>query len=334
MVSRIGRYARASIELAAQKEFSLPEDQAYSVMDVDGTPVFAKRIALTDVELLWGYTTANLYDLPAFCQYGVGSPGFGAWRELAANVMATNWVLARESPAFPLLYHWRVVPGAPPVIPEHRDVDAAVAYWGGSAEVRNRLEGVASASWSLVLFQEYFPHSLVDWLPTLPPRELVPAYLMVERCLREGTAFMNARGVHHFDAHYGNLLTDGHRVYFSDLGLATSHRFNLSAPERAFLDQHSTHDFAYAARGLVNWLARHVCGDRSREFVRQVAAGFTPVGLDGSLAAILRTYAPVAAVMNDFYGELFHARRDAHYPAGEIRALLPLGALLPPLPAG
>lgn len=338
----MGKYARASTALAAAKELTLPSAEASFAMDVDGVPVFVKRIALTDVEQLWGYTTANLWNLPAFCQYGVGSPGFGAWRELAANVMATNWVLAGESHAFPLLYHWRVVDGAPPVVPEHRDIPAAVAYWGGSPAVESRLAAVASASASLVLFLEHIPFTLVDWLPTLAMPELVRAYVMVERCLREGTTFMNGRGLHHFDGHYGNLLSDGDRLYFGDLGLATSPRFNLSPPEREFLDRHATHDAAYAARGLVNWIAVHVCGvprptyagsPELTEFVRRCAAGFVPPALDPALARIVSAYAPVAAVMNDFYGELFWTRRDADYPADEIAALLPLGALLPPVPS-
>jgi hypothetical protein len=337
----MGKYARASTALAACPQFEFPAGRAAFTMDVDGVPVFVKRIALTDLEILWGYTTANLWNLPAFCQYGVGSPGFGAWRELAANVMATNWVLAGESAAFPLLYHWRVVPGAPPVIEEHRDAAAAAEYWGGSAEVRGRLDAVASASSSLVLFSEHLPFTLVDWLPSLSGPELVSTYVMVERCLREGVTLMNGHGLHHFDIHFGNLLSDGNRLYFGDLGLATSQRFNLSGAEREFLDHHTTHDAAYAAMGLVNWIATNVCGitvpshagsAARKEFVRRCASGFTPPGLDSALAAILRTYAPVAAVMNDFYWELFGTRRDEPYPAAEVAALLPLGALLPALP--
>src|SRR4051794_34250030 len=67
-----------------------------SVLDVDGVPVFAKRIPITDRELARPHSTANLFDLPPCCQYGVyriGGPGFGAWRELAANMTVTEGVL-------------------------------------------------------------------------------------------------------------------------------------------------------------------------------------------------------------------------------------------------
>jgi hypothetical protein len=76
---------------------------ASTVLDIGGVPVFVKRIPLTDLERRPENvrSTANVFWLPAFCQYGVGGPGFGAWREVAANVMATNWVLAGQNEAFP-----------------------------------------------------------------------------------------------------------------------------------------------------------------------------------------------------------------------------------------
>ena len=79
----------------------------------DGTPVFVKQVRLTDLERQPENvgSTANLFDLPFFCHYGVGTiggPGFGAWRELAAHTMTTSWVLAGEHEGFPLIYHGRV----------------------------------------------------------------------------------------------------------------------------------------------------------------------------------------------------------------------------------
>ena len=62
---------------------------------------------------------------------------------------------------------------------------------------------------------------------------------MVERKLDAGTAFMNARGLLHFDAHFDNILTDGQRLYFADYGLALSSRFDLSEDEATFFDRHA-----------------------------------------------------------------------------------------------
>ena len=46
---------------------------------------------------------------------------------------------------------------------------------------------------------------------------------------------MRDRGLIHFDAHFDNILTDGHRLYFSDFGLAVSSRFELADDVANFL---------------------------------------------------------------------------------------------------
>jgi hypothetical protein len=92
---RRARHARVAAALAARADDELgarlraaPSDAVgvgggSSVLDVDGAPVFAKRIPITDRELAHPHSTANLFDLPTCCQYGMhrlASPGFGAWR--------------------------------------------------------------------------------------------------------------------------------------------------------------------------------------------------------------------------------------------------------------
>src|SRR5580698_8393929 len=53
-------------------------------VELDGTKVFVKKLALTDLEAANAGSTADLFELPLFYHYGVGSSGFGAWRELSA----------------------------------------------------------------------------------------------------------------------------------------------------------------------------------------------------------------------------------------------------------
>src|SRR5688500_6117197 len=71
------------------------------LVEVAGRPVCVKRVPVTDLESLPEIvrSTANLFGLPAFCQYGIGAvggPGYGVWRELAVHIMTTNWVLRDE----------------------------------------------------------------------------------------------------------------------------------------------------------------------------------------------------------------------------------------------
>lgn len=311
-----------------------------TVADVAGVPVFVKRVSLTDLERRPGcvMSTANLFGLPVFCQYGVGGPGFGAWRELAANALTTSWVLAGRTGSFPLMYHWRVLPGAPALADELADVESAVSYWGGSPAVGERIRALATASASIVLFLEYIPQVLTAWLGEQfrsGPEAVSSACTMAERSLRTGLSFMNANGLLHFDAHLGNMLTDGQRLYFADLGLATSPRFELSAAESDFAASHLDHDVCYALTQLVNWLVSNVCGlivpvgdgpVERNAFIRRCAAGAQVVQVPAAVAEVIMRHAPTAVIMNDFYWDLFGKSRATPYPATDIsRALADSG---------
>jgi hypothetical protein len=306
-----------------------------TLLHVAGVPAFVKRIPLTDLERDPDnvMSTANLFGLPACCQYGVvahGSGGFGTWREVAANTMTTGWVLAERSEAFPLMYHWRVLPGAAPLVEELADVDRVVAYWGGSEAVRRRLHALGEASASVVLFLEYIPHDLRGWLATrlaAGPEAIASACVMVHRRLRADIAFMNANGLLHFDAHFGNVLTDGHRFYLADLGLATSPRFDLSTAEQDFLALNVSHDACYAVRELLNWTVANIVGIADPtiggpveryDYIRRCAAGDRPVGVPEPVAELISRYAPVVVIMNDFYWNFFGVSRATPYPAQEL----------------
>ncbi|MET7751933.1 serine/threonine protein phosphatase [Micromonospora sp. NPDC005367] len=303
------------------------------MLHVAGVPVFVKRVPLTDLERRPEnvMSTANVFGLPPFYQYGVGSSGFGAWRELAANGWTTEWVLTGRSEAFPLMYHWRVLPGAAPLADDYMDVERAAAYWGGSPAVRERTDALSKASASVVLFLEYIPHNLHDWFSgqlAFGEEAATSASRMVEQHLRTDLAFMNANGLHHFDAHFGNMLTDGRRLYLADLGLATSPRFDLSATEAEFVARNMSHDMCYAVTQLVNWLVTNVCGVavpatggpvERNDYIRRCATGAEVVDAAPTVAAIIKRYAPVAVVMNGFYWDLFGESRTTPYPVETIR---------------
>ena len=304
-------------------------------MDVAGTPVFVKRVPLTDLDLEPQHvrSTANLYDLPGFCQYGIGAiggPGFGAWRELAVHTMTTNWVLSKENESFPLMYHWRVLPDSTPLPEELADVERAVAYWDGADQVRRRIEGLQQSSASVALFLEYVPQNLHEWLGTQVEAggEVADrACVMVERNLEAGISFMNARGLLHFDAHFENILTDGQRLYFTDYGLAISSSFDLSQTEAEFFDRHQSYDRCYAAAYLVNWLVTAFGGckkddsERRYALVRAYAEGNCPPGLPEQAAAIIARHAPIAVVMSDFVRDFQRRSRQTPFPFDDVGQL-------------
>ncbi|MEV4514445.1 serine/threonine protein phosphatase [Dactylosporangium sp. NPDC049525] len=334
LTTRRSRHDRVSASLAGRDDDQLaalldaaPGDVVgvgggATVLDVDGVPVFAKRIPITDRELASPHSTANLFDLPVYCQYGMyalGGAGFGAWRELAANTIVTEGVLAGETASFPLLYHWRVLPGRPPVASEHLDIDAVVAQFGGAPAVRTRLEGLAAATSCLVLFFEHIRHPLPDTLT-----DPVGSAETIERQLFEIVAFLRDRELLHMDGHFGNIRADGDGIYLVDFGLATSPRFDLSAAERDFVAHNAGHDADYASMRLVNWLVTSACGVpvpagggpvARNAYVRRCASGNIPRDVPAPVAAILARHAPAAARMNDFTWRLFDGDIHATYPA-------------------
>ncbi|WP_255955693.1 protein kinase family protein [Streptomyces odontomachi] len=308
-----------------------------SELEVEGERVFVKRIPLTDLELRPEHvrSTANLFELPLFYQYGVGSHGFGAWRELAAHIMTTGWVLNDDYAGFPLLHHWRVLPDRPPTgfVDEFGGIDGAVAHWEGSPAVRRRLEAVGRASASLVLFLEHVPQTLATWLAdarTAPePDEATvgSAYRWVEDALAHGTSFMSSRGLVHFDAHFANLLTDGRQVYFADLGLALSRDFELAPQETAFLTDHLPYDRCYAPTHLL----RHHLPDGLRgslapeEFLRAWVAGRRPDGVPPGIAALIDRHARPALVLDDFHRRLLTESKKTPFPAHALRLAMSSG---------
>ncbi|KZM75203.1 serine/threonine protein phosphatase [Nocardia terpenica] len=315
--------SRSDIELTELMEAGRPNGVGVgggsAVLDVEGVSVFAKRIPLTDRELAHRGSTSNLFGLPVFCQYGIGGPSFNAWRELAANIIVTNGVLSGQTRAFPMLYHWRVLPGRSPIAAEHADLDAVVAAYDGCPAVGDRLEALAAASSSLVLFCEHIRDPISNWLRENP----IGKAAAVERQLLQIVTFLRDRELLHMDGHFGNMRTNGERIYLSDFGLATSPRFDLSAAERDFAERHTTHDADYAAMRLVNWLVTEVCGITMptsggplarNEYVLRCAAGHIPDSVPPVVAAILTRHAPAAARMNAFYWKLFGGDIHAEYP--------------------
>ncbi|WP_306970387.1 protein kinase family protein [Streptomyces afghaniensis] len=344
--ARLAAYSTVSTSLALRSDYQLVKlvDAAValgsgiggksSLLEACGKPVFVKRVPLTDIELLPEHvrSTANLFGLPTFCQYGVGGPGFGAWRELAVHIMTTNWVLARQYHGFPMMYHWRVLPDTAPGLPEElADVERAVAYWGGGPEVRRRIEALQRSSASLVLFLEYIPQTLHEWFTERVQADdetADRACSLVERELEVGTAFMNSRGLLHFDAHFQNILTDGRRLYFTDYGLALSSRFDLSPSEADFFALHQTYDRCYTISWLVNWLITALYGYEGKgrsALIRACAQGEDPPAGPRVARAILSRHAPLAAVLTDFYTKIQDESRETPYPVEALRRVQPAG---------
>lgn len=341
-VDRSEKLMRSLAELSDRQLSDLVEDAPVlgsgiggtaSLACVDGVSVFVKRLALTDRERLPANvgSTANLFDLPACCHYGVGSPSFSAWRELAASTMTTRWVREGRTASFPLLHHSRVLEGSAfgGSLPDDlADVEGLVEYWHDSPAVRQRLEALAESSATVALFLEYLPQVLPDWLAlnVSDGGEAASAALTsVEESLRDGVSLMNTSGLFHFDAHFGNILVDQHGLYLADFGLAVSPSFDLSEAESRFLAANRSHDACHVMTRLVDWLVTELTDvadwQERDELIERCARGDEVLAhLPTTAAAIIERYAPIAVLINGFYRRLHGRDRTVPYPSAEAEA--------------
>jgi len=303
------------------------------LVEVAGARVFVKQVPLSEPELTpQGFrSTANLFDLPMGCHYGIASPGFGVWREVAANEAATRMVAAGRANAFPMLYHWRI--REEPLGSSDLDaiVEEVAGLWHGTPKVQARLTALANAPATVLLFFEFIPTTLLDWLDRqvgLGTDATDAAIETVEADLLEIAADLTSAGLLHFDAHFGNMLTDGSRIYLADFGLANSPQFQLADSERRFIAENATHDRCHMLTRLVDWTVAALIDGQDWEQrdlrIRMVRDGDQSgiAHLSPTAVSAIQRHAPVAAVINDFYRRLRFDDRQAEYPTDAIQRAL------------
>ena len=236
------------------------------VLNIDDTRIFVKKIPLTDLEKksVNIKSTSNLFNLPLFYQYGIGSAGFGVWRELMANIMTTNWVITRECPNFPIMYHWRMLSETGPIKLNTDEIEQNIQNWGNSLEIRKRLESMIEASNHIFFFMEYIPYTLAQWLDNIIPIEddtqANNIFSVLKTNIDTIISFINTHGFLHFDANFENIMTDGRNLYLSDFGLALSSKFKLSILETEFLDAHLQYDQCLVDINLFYYMAINLWG--------------------------------------------------------------------------
>jgi hypothetical protein len=280
---------------------------------IDQKPVFVKRIPLTEKEYAQGFNTQNLYQLPMYYHYGVGSAGFGAFRELICHQRVSDWVLQGHTAYFPLLYAYRIWPVQTPQgtktpwrerSPEQWQQH--LSYWNNNPQIAEYLSAREAAPYEIVLFLEHVPETLFAYAQQKDER----AFSLLAQA-SEGLRFLNQRGILHLDAHLGNLLTDGERVVISDFGLALDQRFQLAPDEQRFFAQHQHYDQAGIIGSLAyifrQYLAQAAERPLSVEQLKQALNGLkgTPdFSLPPELAGLLLKYEAPLLVVSQFFEDL------------------------------
>ena len=179
------------------------------------------------------------------------------------------------------------------------------------------------------MFLEHVPFTLRGWLAGQLAAGLAQAdaaVTLVDQQLLAAVQHLRAAGMTHFDAHFDNVLTEGHGIYLSDFGLATAHRFQLNAAERRFVQLTDGHDLAYCTTALVNAIVGSLPGLQDARlrnaYVRRCADSGRAEDVTGRAAEIVLRYAGIATVVNDFYWQLHAGEQTTAYPADAIAAAL------------
>jgi len=312
---------------------------ASQVLRLNQHKVFVKRVPITDKELANPYSTKNLYQLPTYYNYGVGSAGFNVFREILGHVKTSNWVLAGESAHFPLLHHHRIVRGSKKP-GQMEGLGEYVKYWNGSRRIGRYLEDKGQSTAEVLIFLEHFPRTAGD-------RQKGKSGEMPDIAGDMMTAirFLQSKKVIHFDAHMMNVVMDSERSYLTDYGLMLDLEYELSNKEKDFFRTHKRYDEGQLLHALVVRLARlSLANKRIRnQFYRSfqlsendtggvigaMAVNLEPlvnqgmVSVDDRTLRLLVQNSEAILLMNDFFARLRGSSRKTYpFPGLQLNRLL------------
>jgi hypothetical protein len=315
--------------------------------------VFVKHLPVTNLEYDNLFSTRNLYNLPTYCNYGIGpvaSTGFGVFRELVTHIKTTNWVLEGAIATFPLMYHYRIIPFSG----RRADVDREhlknyVEHWGNSENAGNYVLDRSKANYELVLFLEYIPHILETWLRENPHKLQQP---LDE--LRRTIDFLRKKEIIHFDAHFRNILTDSEQIYLTDFGLVLDKSFALTSDAESFFEKNTFYDYGEVLRNLGHLIRSpyYSCSEKARLRIvekYQIKENLKPyeVGailldnieqihadgdmkLDEFYVTSIVKYRSIITLMQDFFTDMWgNKKKDTKFPHAKLQLMLEETGFLP-----
>lgn len=313
------------------------------IIKLGKSKVFVKRIPLTDLEYKHMFSTKNLYDLPTYYNYGVGSAGFGVFRELLMHIKTTNWVLQGIIENFPLMYHYRILPRSGEKIDLDMDwYSRYVKYWNGNEDIGRYIVDRTNAKYEVALFLEYIPYQFSKWFE----KNIDQLNAFINEVL-DTLTFLRKNGIIHFDVHFNNILTDGSKPYLTDFGLALDKRFDLSETERTFFRKNTHYDYgefllcvgehlmsiyqelAETKRkkimekyGLETEMQHHECFMVLLENIDKIYAEGL-MKLDKSYVEVVIKYRAIIVLMAKFFADMMeNNKKDTKYSHAKLRRLL------------
>jgi serine/threonine protein kinase len=215
------------------------------IIEIDGIKIFCKKIPVANLFAKKQFETENLYSLPMYYNYGIGSSGFSPWRELLLHIKTTNFVLSEEMENFPLLYHYRIIDENVGEI-DRESVEEKVKIWNNNQNITKYLEDRELSSMKIIMFFEYIEHNLSKAL-SLQKISYTSALSQAFQIIK----FLNDNDILHMDSHPYNYLVDNNgKLYLSDFGISIDKEFNLSSDEILFMKNNSSYDYALTLQML------------------------------------------------------------------------------------
>lgn len=287
--------------------------------------VFAKLLPLAEAEEPDPTSTASQLQLPFTSHYGIGCPSAGVGRELAAHQLTSQWVRSGTVDFFPLLLGWRIIDLKSKLDLREFEGEQPRRQWGSHwPQLDQRLRSLEQASSSMVLFLEYLPETLGDWLRRrLSDGSGSRAFSQAVNQILSATAWMASQGFLHFDMHPGNILVKEDRLLFTDFGLSLHHEsFELTEGERSAADLYGGFDHDIALMNLFHWVLYEL-GYTERlarlKLLQSAAASHNSPSLEpvrealGDGTDIIAQYADLAVTMTEMYSELLDDATATEY---------------------
>jgi len=227
-----------------------------SYAKISGYDVFMKKIPLTTLEYNNIFDTSNLYNLPTFYNYPIGSAGINCFRELSMHVKTTKWVLEGKIENFIMMYHYRIIKKENHIIDEiqKENINKKVkTKWNNDKNIKKYLMERLNAPYEIIVVMEYFPITLNEWLK----QDITNVY-SYKKQIFPLLNFLEKQYIIHFDSHSKNFVVSKEGIiYMIDFGLVLDLEFNLTKEEIKFFYKNTMFDYGLSIMNILLPLLDH-----------------------------------------------------------------------------
>ena len=202
------------------------------------------------------FDTSNLYNLPTFYNYPIGSAGINCFRELTMHIKTTNWVLEGKIKNFIMMYHYRIIKKENHIIDDIQKeiINKKVKIkWNGNKNIKKYLIERLNAPYEIIVVMEYFPITLNEWLK----QDITNVY-SYKKQIYPLLNFLQEQHVIHFDSHSKNFVVSKEGIiYMIDFGLVLDLEFNLTKEEIKFFNKNTMFDYGLSIMNILLPLLDH-----------------------------------------------------------------------------